>query len=78
MGIKIAQLDYDDLVVIHASLKMSLSITNHHLNDKEISKPIKEMGKDVLKRTKITYKKIDAIIKDMGTENVDEVLQNGI
>lgn len=65
MSIKVAQLDYDDLVVIHASLRMSIELTEHHLNDKETPKPLREAAKNVQKRTKVTYKKIDTIIKDM-------------
>ena len=65
MSIKVAQLDFDDLAVIHASLKMTLTLTEDHLNDKDLPKPIKEAAKNVQKRTKATYKKIEAIINDM-------------
>ena len=41
MSIKVAQLDFDDLAVIHASLKMTLTLTEDHLNDKDLPKPIK-------------------------------------
>ena len=70
MSIKVAQLDFDDLAVIHASLKMSLDLTAHHLNDKETPKLLKQAAKNVQKRTKITYDKIDAVIKDM--EKMDD------
>lgn len=65
MSIKVAQLDFDDLAVIHASLKMTLSLTEDHLNDKNLPKPIKEAAKNVQKRTKATYKKIEAVVNDM-------------
>lgn len=65
MSIKVAQLDFDDLAVIHATLKMTISLTEGHLNDKNLPKPIKEAAKDVQKRTKATCKKIDAIVNDM-------------
>lgn len=65
MSIKVAQLDFDDLAVIRASLKMTLSLTENHLNDKDLPKSIKEMAKNVQKRTKVTYKKIDAVVNDM-------------
>lgn len=65
MSIKVAQLDFDDLAVIHASLKMALELTDHHLNDKDLPKPVKEAAKNVQKRTKVTYKKIDTIVSDM-------------
>lgn len=65
MSIKVAQLDFDDLVVIHASLKMTIDLTAHHLNDKDIPKPLKEAAKNVQKRTKVTYKKIDAVVNDI-------------
>ena len=65
MSIKVAQLDFDDLAVIHASLKMTISLTEDHLNGKNLPKPIKEAAKNVQKRTKATYKKIDAVVNDM-------------
>lgn len=65
MSIKVAQLDFDDLAVIHASLKMTLTLTEDHLNDKNLPKPIKEAAKNVQKRTKATYKKIDAVVNDI-------------
>lgn len=65
MGIKVAQLDFDDLAVIHSSLKMTLSLTENSLNDKDLPKPIKEAAKNVQKRTKVTYKKIDAVVNNM-------------
>ena len=65
MSIKVAKLDYDDLVVIHASLKMAIELTKHHLSNSETPKFLKEASKNVQKRTKVAYDKITTIINEM-------------
>lgn len=81
MGIKIAKIEHLDLIIATAALNTVIKQTEFLQKHEVMDDKIKQHMKRALRETKATYKKLKSILdemENMGAENVDEVLQNGI
>ena len=81
MSIKIAKIEQLDLVIATAALNTVIKQTELLQKQGVMDAKTKQDAKRALRETKATYKKLKNILDQMeniGAENVDEVLHNGI
>lgn len=81
MAIRIAKIEHLDLIIATAALNTVIKQTEFLQKQGVMDDKTKQDAKRALRETKATYKKLKSILdemENMGAENVDEVLQNGI
>ena len=81
MGIKIAKIEHLELIIATAALNTVIKQTEFLQKQGVMDAKTKQDAKRALRESKATYKKLKSILdemENMGAENIDEVLQNGI
>ena len=81
MGIRIAKIEHLDLIIATTALYTVIKQTEFLQKQGIMDDKTKQDAKRALQETKATYKKLKSILdemENMGAENTDEVLQNGI